>query len=134
VLLYDLISPYVEGAGEDNPLMRRGYSRDHRPDCEQLVLGLIVNPDGFPFSYDLFDGNRADVTTVEAILRTVERKHGKARRVWIFDCGVASEENLVAIRKRGGEYLVGKTRSKLKQFEQRNCSRMISKRSVRKWR
>src|SRR5882672_3195997 len=117
VLLYDLTSTYVEGAAEDNPLMRRGYSRDHRPDCEQLVLALIVNPDGFPFSYELFDGNRADVTTVEAILRTVERKHGKARRVWIFDRGVVSEENLVAIRKRGGEYLVGTTRSKLKQFE-----------------
>src|SRR6266852_5769437 len=118
VLLYDLTSTYVEGAAEDNPLMRRGYSRDHRPDCEQLVLALIVNPDGFPFSYEVFDGNRADVTTVEAILRTVERKHGKARRVWILDRGVVSEENLVAIRKRGGEYLVGTTRSKLKQFEQ----------------
>ncbi|HEY6269021.1 MAG TPA: IS1634 family transposase [Candidatus Acidoferrum sp.] len=117
VLLYDLTSTYVEGAGEENPLMRRGYSRDHRPDCKQLVLALIVNPEGFPFSYELFDGNRADVTTVEAILRTVERKHGKARRVWIFDRGVVSEENLVAIRKRGGEYLVGTTRSKLKQFE-----------------
>src|SRR5260370_5393469 len=66
-------------------MMRRGYSRDHRPDCEQLVLALIVNQDGFPFSYELFDGNRADVSTVETILRTVERKHGKARRVWIFD-------------------------------------------------
>jgi transposase len=118
VLLYDLTSTYVEGAAEDNPLMRRGYSRDHRPDCEQLVLALIVNPDGFPFSYEVFDGNRADVTTVEAILRTVERKHGKARRVWIFDRGVVSEENLVAIRKRGGQYLVGTPRSKLKQFEQ----------------
>jgi transposase len=81
-----------------------------------LVLALI-NQDGFPFSYEVFDGNRADVTTVEAILRTVERKHGKARRVWIFDRGVVSEENLVAIRKRGGEYLVGTMRSKLKQFE-----------------
>ena len=118
VLLYDLTSTYVEGAAEENAMMRRGYSRDHRPDCEQLVLALIVNPDGFPFSYELFDGNRADVTTVEAILRTVERKHGKARRVWIFDRGVVSEENLVAIRKRGGQYLVGTTRSKLKQFEQ----------------
>ena len=118
VLLYDLTSTYVEGAAEENPMMRRGYSRDHRPDCEQLVLALIVNADGFPFSYELFDGNRADVTTVEAILRTVERKHGKARRVWIFDRGVVSEENLVAIRKRGGQYLVGTTRSKLKQFEQ----------------
>jgi transposase len=117
VLLYDLTSTYVEGAAEENPLMRRGYSRDHRPDCEQLVLALIVNQEGFPFSYEVFDGNRADVSTVEAILRTVERKHGKARRVWIFDRGVVSEENLVAIRKRGGEYLVGTPRSKLKQFE-----------------
>lgn len=99
-------------------MMRRGYSRDHRPDCEQLVLALIVNQDGFPFRYELFDGNRADVSTVEAILRTVERKQGKARRVWIFDRGVVSEENLVAIRKRGGQYLVGTARSKLKQFEQ----------------
>src|SRR5579863_999277 len=118
VLLYDLTSTYVEGAAEVNPMMRRGYSRDHRPDCEQLVLALIVNQDGFPFSYELFDGNRADVCTVETILRTVERKHGKARRVWIFDRGVVSEENLVAIRKRGGQYLVGTVRSKLKQFEQ----------------
>jgi transposase len=118
VLLYDLTSTYVEGAAEENPMMRRGYSRDHRPDCEQLVLALIVNQDGFPFSYELFDGNRADVSTVEAILRTVEHKHGKARRVWIFDRGVVSEENLVAIRKRGGQYLVGTPRSKLKQFEQ----------------
>lgn len=118
VLLYDLTSTYVEGTAEENPMMWRGYSRDHRPDCEQLVLALIVNQDGFPFSYELFDGNRADVSTVEAILRTVERKHGKARRVWIFDRGVVSEENLVAIRKRGGQYLVGTPRSKLKQFEQ----------------
>ncbi len=118
VLLYDLTSTYVEGTAEENSMMRRGYSRDHRPDCEQLVLALIVNSDGFPFSYELFDGNRADVSTVEAILRTVERKHGKARRVWIFDRGVVSEENLVAIRKRGGQYLVGTPRSKLKQFEQ----------------
>src|SRR5229473_29582 len=118
VLLYDLTSTYVEGTAEENPMMRRGYSRDHRPDCEQLVLALIVNADGFPFSYELFDGNRADVSTVETILRTVERKHGKARRVWIFDRGVVSEENLMAIRKRGGQYLVGTPRSKLKQFEQ----------------
>jgi transposase len=117
VLLYDLTSTYVEGAAEENPMMRRGYSRDHRPDCEQLVLALIVNPEGFPFSYELFDGNRADVTTVESILRMVERKHGKARRVWIFDRGVVSEENLVTVRKHGGQYLVGTPRSKLKQFE-----------------
>jgi transposase len=117
VLLYDLTSTYVEGAAEANPMMRRGYSRDHRPDCEQLVLALIVNNEGFPFSYEIFDGNRADVSTMEAILRTVERKHGKARRVWVFDRGVLSEENLASIRKRGGQYLVGTPRSKMKEFE-----------------
>src|SRR5271167_1170127 len=117
VLLYDLTSTYVEGTAEANPMMRRGYSRDHRPDCEQLVMALIVNQEGFPFSYELFDGNRADVSTVEVILRTVERKYGKARRVWIFDRGVVSEQNLGTVRKHGGQYLVGTPRGKLKQFE-----------------
>ena len=117
VLLYDLTSTYVEGAAEANPMMRRGYSRDHRPDCEQLVLALIVNNEGFPFSYEIFDGNRADVSTMEAILRTVERKHGKARRVWVFDRGIVSEENLASIRRRGGQYLVGTPRSRMKEFE-----------------
>jgi transposase len=98
--------------------MRRGYSRDHRPDCKQMVIALIVNSEGFPFSYETFDGNRADVSTMEAILRTVERKHGKARRIWVFDRGIVSEENLAAIRKRGGQYLVGTPRSQMKQFEE----------------
>jgi len=80
VLLYDLTSTYVEGAAEKNPMMRRGYSRDHRPDCEQMVIALIVNSEGFPFSYETFDGNRADVSTMETILRMVERKYGQARR------------------------------------------------------
>src|SRR3989449_427386 len=117
VLLYDLTSTYVEGAAEDNPMMRRGYSRDHRPDCEQMVIALIVNSEGFPFSYETFDGNRADVSTVETILRMVERKYGKARRIWVFDRGIVSEANLAAIRKRGGQYLVGTPRSQMKQFE-----------------
>jgi len=116
VLLYDLTSSYVEGAAEKDPMMRRGYSRDHRPDCKQVIIALIVNGEGFPLSYETFDGNRADVTTVEAVLRMVERKYGRARRVWVFDRGVVSEENLEALRRRGGQYLVGTPRSKLKQF------------------
>jgi len=118
VLLYDLTSSYVEGAAEKNPLLRRGYSRDHRPDCEQLVIALIVNSEGFPFSYETFDGNRADVSTMETMLRMVERKYGKARRIWVFDRGIVSEQNLQAIRKRGGQYLVGTPRSQMKQFEE----------------
>jgi transposase len=117
VLLYDLTSTYVEGAAEKNPMVRRGYSRDHRPDCEQLVIALIVNNEGFPFSYETFDGNRSDVSTMETILRMVERKYGKARRIWVFDRGIVSEENLAAIRKREGQYLTGTPRSQMKQFE-----------------
>ena len=117
VLLYDLTSTYVEGAAEKNPMVRRGYSRDHRPDCEQLVIALIVNNEGFPFSYETFDGNRTDVSTMETILRMVERKYGKARRIWVFDRGIVSEENLAAIRQRGGQYLTGTPRSQMKQFE-----------------
>jgi len=97
--------------------MRRGYSRDHRPDCQQLVLALIVNPEGFPCSYEVFNGNRADVTTLEVILRMVERQYGKARRIWVMDRGIVSEANLAAIRKRDGQYLVGTPRSKMKEFE-----------------
>jgi len=117
VLLYDLTSTYVEGAAESNPMVRRGYSRDHRPDCEQLVIALIVNHEGFPFSYETFDGNRSDVSTMETILRMVERKYGKARRIWVFDRGIVSEENLASIRKRDGQYLTGTPRSQMKQFE-----------------
>jgi transposase len=117
VLLYDLTSTYVEGAAKNNPMVRRGYSRDHRPDCEQLVIALIVNHEGFPFSYETFDGNRTDVSTMETILRMVERKYGKARRIWVFDRGIVSEENLAAIRKRDGQYLTGTPRSQMKQFE-----------------
>src|SRR5207245_906388 len=116
-LLYDLTSTYVEGEAEKNPMMRRGYSRDHRPDCEQMVMALIVNSEGFPFSYETFDGNRADVSTMETILRMVERKYGKARRIWVFDRGIGSEENLAAIRKRGGQYLVGTPRRQMTRFE-----------------
>jgi transposase len=117
VLLYDLTSTYVEGAAEKNPMIRRGYSRDHRPDCQQMVIALIVNSEGFPFSYETFNGNRADVSTIETILRMVERKYGKARRIWVFDRGIVSEENLAAIGKREGQYLVGTPRSQMKRFE-----------------
>ncbi len=98
VLLYDLTSTYVDGAAEKNPMVRRGYWRDHRPDCAQLVIALIGNNEGFPFSYETFDGNRSDVSTMETILRMVERKYGKACRIWVFDRGIVSEENLAAMR------------------------------------
>ncbi len=117
VLLYDLTSSYVEGQPEKNPLMQYGYSRDHRSDARQVVIALIVNPEGFPLSYETFDGDRTDVTTLEAVMRMVERKYGRARRIWVFDRGIVCEENLAALRKRGGQYLVGTPRAKLKAVE-----------------
>jgi len=117
VLLYDLTSSYVEGAAPKNPMMRRGYSRDHRPDCLQGVLAVIVNIDGFPLSDETFDGHRADVTTLETVMRMVERKYGQARRVWVFDRGLVSDANLAAIRRRGGQSLVGTRRATLRHVE-----------------
>ena len=98
-------------------MLQRGYSRDHRPDCKQVVIALIVNAGGFPLGCATFDSNCADVTTVEAVMRMVERKYGRARRVCVFDRGVVSEENLAALRRRSGQYLVGTRRSKLMKFE-----------------
>ena len=118
VLLYDLTSSYVEGAALKDPMLQRGYSRDHRGDCKQVVLALIVNVDGFPLSYETFDGDRTDVTTLETIMRMVERKYGQARRVWVFDRGIVSDANLTAIRRRGGQYLVGTRRTQLRAVEQ----------------
>jgi transposase len=119
VLLYDLTSTYFEGEAEEVPKARRGYSRDHRPDCKQVVIALVVTPEGFPLSYEVFDGNRIDVTTLKDILEAVEAKHGRARRVWVFDRGIVSEDNLETLRGRGGCYLVGTPRSALKAYEAR---------------
>ena len=96
----------------------RGYSRDHRPDCAQLVIAIVVTPEGFPLSYEVFDGDRADVTTLEAMLDQVEAKHGRARRIWVFDRGLVSETNLKALRERGGQYVVGTPRHRLRDYEQ----------------
>jgi len=113
VLLYDLTSTYFEGEAEGVEKAERGYSRDHRPDCAQLVIALVVTPEGFPLSYEVFEGNRADVTTLETMLEQVEVKHGRARRIWIFDRGIVSEANLEKLRERGGQYVVGTPRHQL---------------------
>jgi len=119
LLLYDLTSTYFEGDAEAVPNARRGYSRDHRPDCKQLVLALVVTPEGFPLTYEIFPGNRLDRTTLEPILDTVEKKFGKARRLWVFDRGIVSDENLELLRARGAHYLVGTPKSQLKAYEQK---------------
>jgi transposase len=119
LLLYDLTSTYFEGdvAGVDKA--QHGYSRDSRPDCKQIVLALIVTPEGLPLSYEVFGGNRADATTLTEILQTVEAKHGRAERVWVFDRGLVEEANLEALRARGARYLVGTRKSELRRYDQR---------------
>lgn len=118
LLLYDLTSTYFEGDVETVEKARRGYSRDHRPDCKQIVLALIVTPEGLPLSYEVFAGNRIDVTTLDDMLEAVEKKHGKADRVWVFDRGIVNEDNLQILRSHGGRYLVGTRKSALRRYEQ----------------
>jgi transposase len=118
VLLYDLTSSYFEGEALEVDKARRGYSRDHRPDCLQILLALVVTPEGFPLSYEVLPGNVRDEGTLEGALEAIERKHGKTRRIWVFDRGVVSEANLEKLRGRGAQYVVGTPRSQLKQYEQ----------------
>lgn len=117
VLLYDVTSTYFEGLAMANPQARHGHSRDHRGDCKQVCIGLVATTDGYPLGYEVFDGNRVDVTTVEDIVAVMEAKYGKARRVWVVDRGMVSEENLAFLRERGGAYVVGTPRSQLRDFE-----------------
>ena len=116
-LLYDVTSTYFEGQCARNPQAQRGYSRDNRPDCKQVCLGLVVTPEGLPLAYEVFDGNRADVTTVEDIVDLMERKYGRAQRIWAMDRGMVSEENLDYLRQREALYIVGTPKARLRQFE-----------------
>ena len=122
VLLYDLTSTYFEGAAIEVEKARRGYSRDHRPDCLQLLLAVVVTPEGFPLSYEVLPGNVRDSATLEAALAAIERQHGQARRIWVFDRGVVSEANLEKLRQRGASYVVGTPRSRLKGYEEKLLS------------
>lgn len=117
LLLYDVTSTYFEGECKRNPLAKRGYSRDSRPDCLQICIGLVVTPDGLPMGYEIFAGNRHDSTTVEEIVKKMEAKYGRSGRVWVMDRGMVSEKNLQFLRDRQGSYIVGTPKSQLRQFE-----------------
>jgi len=117
LLLYDITSTYFEGECLGNPQAQRGYSRDSRPDCKQVCIGLVVTTDGIPLGYEVFAGNTNDSTTVESIVQTMEGKYGEARRIWVMDRGMVSEDNLGFIRDRGGSYIVGTPKGMLRRFE-----------------
>lgn len=119
VLLYDLTSTYFEGEMEQNPKAQRGYSRDGRPDCLQLVIALVVTTDGFPLAYEVMNGNTSDRTTLREFLTQVENTYGKAKRVWVMDRGIPTEEILAEMRSAESAtfYLVGTPKSRISQHE-----------------
>src|SRR6516162_4996810 len=116
VLLYDVTSTYFEGQAEANPQAQRGYSRDHRPDCKQVLIALVVTFDGFPLGYEVFAGNTHDARTLQTIVATMEARHGMLGRVWITDRGMASAQNLAWLRQTGRRYIIGAPKSELKKF------------------
>jgi len=116
-LLYDVTSTFFEGQAEKNPKAARGYSRDKRSDCKQVCIGLVCTPEGLPLSYEVFSGNRVDVTTVEKIVKMMEEKYGAAERVWVMDRGMVSEANITFLRERKALYIVGTPKSELRHFE-----------------
>ena len=116
LLLYDVTSTYFEGLAAKNDLARRGYSRDHRPDCPQVCIALVVTREGMPLGYEVFAGNRVDVTTVQEIVGTMEARYGIAQRIWVMDRGMTSAKNLAWLKKTGRRYLIGTSRSEIKRW------------------
>src|SRR6516225_502873 len=116
VLLYDVTSTYFEGQAPRNPQAQRGHSRDHRADCKQVCIALVVTFDGFPLGYEVFAGNTHDARTLQTIVVTMEARHGMLGRVWIADRGMASAANLAWLRETGRRYIVGAPKSELKRF------------------
>ena len=116
LLLYDITSTYFEGEAKANPQAQRGHSRDHRRDCKQVLIGLVVSRDGYPLGYEVFAGNRHDSTTVEQIVTRMEDRYGREGRIWVLDRGMVSEATLAWLRDRGSRYIVGTPKSRLKPF------------------
>ena len=121
VLFYDLTSTYFEGEAEGIEKARRGYSRDHRPDCLQVIIALVITPEGFPLAYEVLDGNTSDKTTLRGFLGRIEAAYGKARRVWVMDRGIPTEALLAEMREpeRQTFYLVGTPKGRVNQHEKK---------------
>jgi len=116
LLLYDVTSTYFEGQAKRNPMAKRGHSRDHRSDCKQVCIALVVTREGIPLGYKVFDGNRTDVTTVEEIVDSMESSYGKAQRIWVMDRGMSSKDNISWLSHTGRRYLIGASKQELRRF------------------
>jgi transposase len=121
VLFYDLTSTYCEGEAKAIPKAKRGYSRDHRPDCLQVVIALVITPAGFPLAYEVLDGNTSDRTTLRGFLDQIETTYGQARRVWVMDRGIPTEALLQEMRDPARQmfYLVGTPKGRMNQHEKK---------------
>lgn len=117
LLLYDVTSTYFEGQAEGNDLAKRGYSRDSRPDCKQVCIGLVVSRCGLPLGYELFAGNKADVSGVQEVVEKMEQRYGKAQRIWVMDRGMVSRANVEFLKEGGRRYIVGTPRTMLRKYE-----------------
>jgi hypothetical protein len=117
VLLYDLTSTYFEGSCAEIPKARHGYSRDGRPDCRQVVIALVVTPEGLPLAYEVLPGNTSDKTTLTAFLEKIQSMYGKARRVWVMDRGIPTAATLAKMRQDQVAYLVGTPKTLLNKLE-----------------
>jgi transposase len=118
LLLYDITSTYFEGQADGNTLAARGYSRDHRSDCKQVCIGLVVSREGFPLGYEVFAGNRRDSTTLQEVVKLMEERYGREGRIWAVDRGMIDATNLQWLKERGTRYIVGTPKGELKRFEQ----------------
>lgn len=117
ILLYDVTSTYFEGQANGNALAKRGYSRDHRPDCKQVCIGLVVSKCGMPLGYEIFAGNRHDSTTVDEIVEAMEKRYGTADRIWVMDRGMISQENIDLLKEDKRRYIIGTPKSMLQNFQ-----------------
>jgi len=117
LLLYDVTSTYFEGKADGNTIAKRGYSRDKRSDCKQVCIGLVVTREGYPIGYEVFEGNRVDVTTVEDVVEAMEKRYGKAKRIWAMDRGMVSADNIEWLREGERRYVIGTPKSELRKWE-----------------
>jgi transposase len=117
LVLYDLTSTYFEGLAAENDLAYRGYSRDHRSDCKQIVVALVVTRDGFPLAHRTFAGNTRDLKTVQTIVTEIETQFGKSQRIWVMDRGMISDESLRFLGESGRRYLLATRRGELAEFQ-----------------
>ena len=117
LLLYDLTSTYFEGLAEDNELARRGYSRDHRSDCQQVIVALVVTREGFPLAHYTWPGNTQDLQTVQRLVTAIETRFGKTNRVWVMDRGMISDDALEFLSAPGRRYLLATRRHALTPFQ-----------------